>query len=154
MRGGVETAIDGQGGAFADGGIEMAGDTIPMLARDQRAHFAGRLRAGANLDAGDAFPNGVDERAGDIADGEHDRDGHAALAGRAVAGGDSGIGSHGDVRIGQDQHMILCAAKCLHALAVARGVLIDVAGNGRGTDEADGADAGCSRSRSTATLSP
>jgi hypothetical protein len=46
------------------------------------------------------------------------RDGHAALAGRAVAGADRGVGGQLHVGVGQHDHVVLGAAQRLHALAV------------------------------------
>src|SRR5580698_3688943 len=97
--GGIETAIDGKRCALGDGCVEMASNAVAMLAGDERAHFAGRLGAGTNLDAGHALADGGDERIGDVADGEHDGDGHTPLTGCAVTGGNSGIGGHGHVGI-------------------------------------------------------
>ena len=48
-----------------------------------------------------------DERVGDVGDGDHDRDGHAALAGGAVARRDGGVGGHVDVGVGQHDHVVL-----------------------------------------------
>ena len=43
---------------------------------------------------------------------------------------------------GQDDHVVLGAAERLHALAVLRARLVDVAGDRRGADEADRGDVG------------
>ena len=69
------------------------------------------MRAGAGRD-------GVDQRVADPADRDDHRDGHAALAGRAVAGGDGGVGGQVEVGVGEHDHVVLRAAEGLHALAV------------------------------------
>ena len=62
----------------------------------------------------------LDELVGDRVDREHDRDRHAALAGRAEARVDGGVRGEVEVGIRQHQHVVLRAAEGLHALAVAR----------------------------------
>jgi hypothetical protein len=56
---------------------------------------------------------------GDVADRDDDRDRHAALAGRAVAGADRGVGGHVEVGVGQHDHVVLRAAERLHRLPCA-----------------------------------
>ena len=76
------------------------------------------------------------------ADGDGDGDGHAALAGGAVGGADEGVGGLVEVGVGHDDHVVLRAAEGLDALAVRGALAVDVLGDGRGADEADGVDAG------------
>ena len=76
------------------------------------------------------------------AHGDDDRDRHAALAGRAVAGRHRGVGRHVDVGVGQHHHVVLGAAERLHPLAVPGAGLVDVAGDRRRADEADRRDVG------------
>ena len=78
----------------------------------------------------------------DVADRDDDADRHAALAGGAVGCRDGGIGRHLDVRVGQHDHVVLGTAERLHALAVLRAGLVDVAGDRRRADEAHGGDVG------------
>ena len=78
-----------------------------MFAGDERTHFGSWLRAGTDRDAGHAFADRLNQRICDIADGKHDGDSHASLAGSAISGGDGGIGGHGNVGVGQYQHVIL-----------------------------------------------
>ena len=77
-----------------------------------------------------------------VADGDGDGDGHAALAGGAVGGADEGVGGLIEIGVGHDDHVVLRAAEGLHALAVLGAVAVDVLGDGRGADEADGLDGG------------
>src|SRR4029079_14735787 len=71
-------------------------------------------------------------------DGDYLRDRHATLAGRAVGGADGRVGGQVDVRVGQDDHVVLRPAERLHALAVLRDRLVDVARDRCRADEADG----------------
>ena len=88
-------------------------------------------------------------------DRDDDRDRHAALAGRAVAGGDRGVGGGVDVGVGQHDHVVLGAAERLHPLAVLRAGLVDVAGDRRCCPTNETAStSGCVSSASTASASP
>ena len=78
----------------------------------------------------------VDELVARAAHGDQHRDRHAALPGRAVAGADSGVGSHVDVGVGQHDHVVLRPAERLDALAVRGRGLVDVPGDRRRADEA------------------
>jgi hypothetical protein len=79
---------------------------------------------------------------GHVAHQHRHRDRHAALAGRAVARADQRVDRLVDVGVGHHHHVVLRAAQGLHALAVARAGLVDVVGDRRGADEADGLDVG------------
>jgi hypothetical protein len=125
-----------------------------MLARDERAHLRRGVEAVADLDLRQALLDRADELVAGVADGDDDRDRHAALAGRAVAGAHGGVGRHVDVGVGQDDHVVLGAAERLHALAVLRSGLVDVARDRVEPTNETAAMSGCSRIASTATLSP
>ncbi len=73
--------------------------------------------------------DGCDERVGDSSDRDDGRDGHAALAGRSVAGGHGGIGGHVNVGVGQHDHVILGATEGLNSLPMAAAGFVDVAGD-------------------------
>ena len=60
----------------------------------------------------------LDQVVGDRLDGDDDGDRHAALAGRAEAGVDRGVGDEVEVGVRQHEHVVLRAAERLHALAV------------------------------------
>ena len=111
-----------------------------MLAGDERAHLRLGIGARPDLDLGQALLDGLDQRLGHVAHGDHRGDGHAALAGGAVAGADGRVGGHVDVGVGQHDHVVLGAAQRLDALAVLRAGLVDVARDGRRADEGDGRD--------------
>ena len=82
----------------------------------------------------------VDEPVARVADRDDLRDRHAALAGRAVGGADGGVGGHVDVGVGEHDHVVLRPAERLHALAVLRAGLVDIARDRRRADEADRGD--------------
>jgi len=142
MAGGVEAAIDDDAGTFGDGGIEIGGYPVAVLAGDERAHFGGVLGSGADLDPGHAGADGVDEGIGYGTDGDDDGDGHASFTGGAEGGGNGGIGGHGEIGVGKDEHVVFCSSEGLDALAVGRRGLVNGAGDGGGSDEADGLDIG------------
>ena len=122
--------------------LDVARHLVAVLAGDERAHLVAVLAGRADLDVGDAVLDLGDQVVGDGLAGEHDRDGHAPLAGRAVGGADRGVGGHVEVGVGQHEHVVLGAAEGLHALAVLGAGLVDVLGDRRGADEADGLDVG------------
>ena len=64
-----------------------------------------------------------------VAHGEQHGDGHAALARGAVGGAHRRVRRQVHVRVGQHDHVVLGPAQGLHALAVARARLVDVAGD-------------------------
>ena len=89
------------------------------------------------------------------ADRDQRRDRHAALAGRAEARVDRGVGGEVEVGVGQHDHVVLRAAERLHALAVRGAGLVDVPRDrGRADERHRLARRGASSSASTATLSP
>ena len=99
------------------------GDLVAVLVGDERAHVgldAVDARAVADAQRRDALADLRDQLVGDGLDGEHDRDRHAALAGRAVAGVDGLVGDEVEVGVRQHQHVVLRAAERLHPLAVLR----------------------------------
>ena len=82
------------------------------------------------------------QRVGGLAADRHrDRDRHAALAGRAVAGADQGIDRLVHIGVRHHDHVVLGAAEALHAFAVGAAGRIDIFGDRRGADEADRLDA-------------
>jgi hypothetical protein len=108
-----------------------------MLARDERAHLRLGVHPVADLDLREPLADRRHERVGHVPDRHDLRHGHAALAGRAVARAHRRVGGHVDVRVRQHDHVVLRASERLHALAVLRPALVDVARNRRRADEAD-----------------
>ena len=136
-------AIDHQLGAFGDAGIDIALHLVVMLLGHQRAHLGFRIGAGADLQGADLRLELGHQRVGRLlADRHRDRDRHAALAGRTIGRAHQRIDRLVEIGIGHDDHVVLGAAQRLAALAGAGGGLIDVAGDRRRADEADGRDIG------------
>ena len=119
-----------------------AGDLVAVLARHERAHLDALLEAVADLDLRQAQLDRVDELVARVADGHDLGDRHAALAGRAVGRAHRRVGGHVDVGVGEDDHVVLRPAERLHALAVLRPGLVDVARDRGRADEADRGDVG------------
>ena len=110
--------------------------------RDHRAVVGLRVGGGADLEALDARDELLHQHVGGLlADRHRDRDRHAALAGRAVAGADQRIDRLVHVGVRHHDHVVLGAAEALHALAVRAAGRIDVFGDRRRADEADRLDA-------------
>ena len=113
-------AVDDELGAFLDADVDIALDALQRLPGDQRAEIGRGIGRGADLQALDARDQLVHQPVGGVlADRHGDRDRHAALAGRAVAGADQGVDGLVHVGVGHDDHVVLGAAEALHALAVA-----------------------------------
>lgn len=121
--------------------LDEAPDALFGLLGDDRAHIGLLVHIGSDAQALDHRRQLVDEAVcGFLADRDGDRDRHAALAGRAVAGADQRIGGLVEIGIRHDDHMVLGAAEALGALAVHRRSAIDVAGDRGRADEGDGGD--------------
>ena len=135
-------AVDDELGAGAHAVLDVAEDLVAVRRRDQRPHVGARRAAVVDRQLANARRELRDELVGDAADDDGDRDRHAALAGRAVAGADQRVGGLLEVGVGHDDHVVLGAAERLHAFAVPRSFGIDVLGDGRRADEADGRDVG------------
>ena len=138
----VVTPIDDDRGAVRCGTIDVAAHLVAMLTGDQRAHLVVGLVARTDLDRRDPLGDLADELVGDRLGGEDDADRHAPLAGGAVAGRHRGVGGHVEIGVGEHEHVVLRPAEGLDALAVLRSRLVDVAGDRRRADEADGGDVG------------
>ena len=111
--------------------------------RDERAEIGGRIGGGPDLEGFHPRRQLAHQRVGRaLADRHGDRDRHAALAGRAVAGADQGIDRLVHVGVGHDDHVVLGAAEALRPLPGRGGPRIDVFGDRRGADEADRPDVG------------
>ena len=75
-----------------------------------------------------------------VTNGHRHRDRYAAFAGGAVGRADERVGRLVEVGVRQDHHVVLRAAEGLDALAGGRAPRIDVLGDRRRPDEADGLD--------------
>ncbi len=126
-------------GAVLDVGLHF----FEMRFGDERAELCALLHAVADLEFLDALLEFAEEGVGGgAADGDGDGDCHAAFASGAVGGTDKGIGGLVEVGVGHDDHVVFGSAEGLDALAVPSAFLVDVFGDGGGTDEADGLDGG------------
>ncbi len=132
--------VDDDVRALGRGTGHVRGDLVAVRLGDERAHLGGRVVTGADGQRGGPLLDLLDQRVGGVADGHHDGDRHAALTGRTVRGVDRGVRGEVQVRVRQDQHVVLGAAEGLDALAVGRARGVDVAGDGGGADEGDGGD--------------
>ena len=137
----LQTAtVHGQFGAFLDAGVHVAGDPLQGLLGDQRPHLGFRIAVRADLETADLRCQAFHQRVARLADRDCDRNGHAALAGRAVGRAHQGVGGLVHVGVGHHDHVVLGAAQRLHPLIVRRALVIDVLGDRRGADEADRLD--------------
>ena len=132
-------AIHQKCGAFGFTGIDVAFDLVAVLTGHQGAHV---LIIGIARTDTQCFDHrlefGYQLLSGGIADADCDRNGHAALPGRAVAGTQQCIGGLVHVGIRHDHHMVLATAESLHTLACSASTGIDVFSNRCGADETDG----------------
>ena len=84
--------VDDELRAFLDAGIDVAAHALAMRARDERAHVGAVGRAGQpTLSAASSRLQRLDQPVGGVADGDGDRDRHAALAGGAVGRADQRV---------------------------------------------------------------
>ncbi len=113
-----------------------------MRLRHQRPHFGVAVGARTDLQRAHARRQAVDQSVADRADRDGDRDRHAALAGRAVAGAHQRVGGFLEVGVGHHHRMVLGPAQGLHALAVRRSGAVDIFRDRRRSDEAHRGDAG------------
>ena len=134
-------AVDHQPRALPDARVDVACHLVAVGRGNERPHVYAFLVARADHDLLRALLDLADDSVAYAANGNHRRDRHAALAGGAVRRADDGV--RGEIKFGVGQHhrVVLGAAEGLHALAVARRLLVDVLGDRRRTDERHGADA-------------
>jgi hypothetical protein len=107
-----------------------------MFPRDQRAHLVPVVEARADFHLRQALPDRTD-RDGDVADDDH-RDGHAALAGRAVAAETAASAAISTSASGRTIMILAPPSACI--LAAARARLVDLAGDRGRSHEGDGGD--------------
>ena len=131
-------AIGHQRGARGDAVLDVAQDLVAMLRGDKRTHFGVALHAVLDHQRLDARSQALDHLVGHVAHCHRHRDGHAALAGRAVGRAHQGVGDLVEVGVGHDHHVVLGAAQRLHALATAGAFGVDVFGDGGRTDKGQG----------------
>ena len=123
-------------------GVDVAAHLVPVLGGDQRAHVRVRVGAVADAQLGQPGGDGVDQPVTHVPHRDGHRQRHAPLTRRAVCRRDHRVRGHVHVGVRQHQRVVLRPAESLHALAVRRTGLVDVARDRRGADEADGGDVG------------
>ena len=127
-------AIDRDPGTLVGTGADQRLDALLGGPRVDRSHLTGRVAARAHLQRAGAFGHRLDDVCA-VADDDRGRDGHAAFARGPEGRRGQVVGREVDVGVRQDDGMVLGPAQCLHALAVRRAALVDVARDGGRTDE-------------------
>ena len=135
-------AVDQELGAFLDAEIDIAFDLFQMRPRDHRAVIGLRVGRRSDLQAFDPRHQFFQQPVcGLRADRHRHRNGHAALAGGAVAGADQRIDGLVEVGVRHHDHVVLGAAETLRAFVVGAGGRVDIFRDRRRADEADRLDA-------------
>ena len=134
-------AVDDHRRALLQPAVDPAQDPVARRGRDDRADIgavgqpvANRQRLGARLQL-------LEQRPLRVADRDHHRPGHAALAGGAERAAQDVRDRAIDDRVRHHDHEVLRAAQRLHALAGGGRALVHVLRDLRGADERDGIDA-------------
>ena len=140
-------AVDGQLGAGVGALADVVDDPLARLRRHHRSHFRAGVEAGADLDLTRPPRHLLDQVVGDLAGGDRNRDRHAALAGRAEAGGRELVGGVAEVSAGDDDRVVLRPAERLHPLAVLGRPGVDVGGDRGRANERDRRDVGVVQQR-------
>ena len=117
-------AIDNQFGALVDAGLHQTLDIgLGGRGHDRAVIHVVASGVGADLQLLDAGHQLFDQPVGGLVAHRHrHRNRHAAFARRAVAGADQRVGRLIHIGVGHDDHVVLGAAKALHALAVGTAV--------------------------------
>ena len=137
----VAATVEHHAGAISFSFIDPLGDALLARAGDNRAHFAGRVSAGANHNLFGASLDGRNQLLRNAAHSHDYRQGHAALTGSPEGTGADVLSSKLDVGVGHDNGVVVSATQSLHALTVSHtGVLHNVSHRG-GTHKADGVNA-------------
>ena len=135
-QGVLATVDDDVGG----GALDVADDPVACGRGDDRTHLGVGLEAGTDADRERLRAQALDELVAGVADRDGDADGHAALAGGPVAGGDEVVGGEVEIGVGHHDRVVLGPAQSLHALAGRRGALVNVLGDRGRADERDRRD--------------
>ncbi len=139
---GEAAAVGHQRGAVVHAGLDVAFDPLLGGGRHHRPEVRVLVQAVANLQVLDpVLQLGNQGVGGVLAHGNRHGDGHAAFPGGSVPRADQGVGSHVEVRVRHDHHVVLGAAEALGPLAVGGGGRVDVLGDRCGAHKADGLDA-------------
>ena len=113
-------------------------DARPALWANDRAHAGGFLQPVPDLDGAGEIGNGVAKCLLRFADSDGDRHGQAALAGAAEGTVADDAGGGFEIGVGQDDDMVLRSTLALDAFAGLGAAGVDIPGDRRRADEADG----------------
>ena len=134
-------AVDDQLASFVDAHLDIVLDALLVRFVDHRAVMS--FRIGRNSDA-QLFDRRdhlfAERRSGIVADGDDNRQGHAALACGAERGAGQVVDHLIEVGVRQDDAMVLGAAERLHPLPVRSSARVDILRNVGRADEADAGD--------------
>ena len=136
-------AVDDQLGALVDAHLDVVLDPLLVRGADHRAVM--RVGIGRHADAQplDRRDQLLAQRVGGVvADRDHDRQRHAALAGRAERRAGKIVDDLVEVGVGHDDAVVLGAAERLHALPVRGAARVDILRDVGRADEADRRDVG------------
>ncbi len=138
---GVATIEDGPR-ALTDTRGDQRFDALLALPGDDRAHLDSSVEAIADANRRSCVGDGIAEGFLGFADRDSHGNSKAALARatkRAVA---NDLRGEFHVRVGQYDDVIFCATLTLHAFAAGSGSCVNMPGNWRRADKADGTDLG------------
>ncbi len=111
-----------------------------MVGPDDGAHGGVRLGYRTYRQRAHGLGQPVDEAVGPRLDGEHDAAGEAAFSGLAKGAREDGRNGAVEVRVRDDQDVVLRAREGLHPLPVRGGGGVDVVGGRGGSDEGNRVD--------------
>ena len=141
-------AIDDHLGAVLLALVDITLDAFLRCGGDDRAHLDTRLVILADLQRPHLWRQLRHKAVRRlVANRQHRRDRHAALAGRAIGRAHRRVDSLVHIGVGHDDHVVLRPAQRLHPLAVRTATRIDILADRRRADKADGTDIGMIENR-------
>ena len=133
------TAINLEARAFGNADIDIGLDLGEVLFGDDGTKIGCRIKRGTNFEAFNARNKRLDQTIRRcFTNRNRNRNRHAALARRAIACAHQRVDDLIHIGIGHDDHVVLRATKALHALTGCCATGVDIFGNRRGADKADG----------------
>src|SRR3974377_149248 len=138
---GVST-VDDRLRAIAHAGGNEGFDALLAFLGDYRAHLYALVKPEADLDGGSGVGYGIAEGSLRFADRHGNGNAKATLPGAAERGITDDLAREIHVGVRQYDYVVLSTALALHALSGSGGALVNMFGNGRGANEADGTNGG------------
>ena len=136
-------AVDDQLAAFVDAHLDIMLDPLAVRLADHRPVMGFGVGRDADAQALDRRDQLLAKAVGGlVADGDHNRKRHAALAGRAERRSRKVVDDLVEVGVGHDDAVVLGAAERLDALVVRRAARVDVLRDVGRADEAHRGDVG------------